>query len=325
MEFGGEEPFSHAGFPLRVPIPRSPDPAGHFLPLLRGLHLPGGDPAPGRHQLPALWDHPEHVVSPREGLGTQGMVLDAFGMLHWGFSNMAGSSCLGQYLGTFLIFLDIPSILGCFSYFGTLPLFGIHPALWHNLEHVMSWKGLKWPGIGLGCSIWDFSNTAGISCLGQCFGTFLFFWDFPGVHPTLWDHLEQDPLRKGWKPQGMVLDGSGMLHLGFFQHGWKSLPGALPWDIPDILGHSQYFGTFLVSIPLFQGLLADPGGGRARAASPGSVPVPGAAFPAEGALQQVQDTAIVPDCPQLSPGWVWQESQAPMEVPPDVQVWILVG
>lgn len=145
----------------------------------------------------------------------------------------------------------------------------------------------------------------------------------------------------------MAWDRFGMLYLGFFQHCWNFLPGAVFWDIPVFLGlfwcpshslgssgtgspqegletprdgpgwvwdapfgvfptwlevpawgialgHSQYFGTFLVSIPLFQALLADPGGGRARAASPGSVPVPGAAFPAEGAHQQVQDTAIVP-------------------------------
>lgn len=247
------------------------------------------------------------------------MVLDEFGMLHWGFSNMAGSSCLGQYLGTFLIFLDIPSILGCFSYFGTLPLFGIHPALWHNLEHVMSWKGLKWPGIGLGCSIWDFSNTAGISCLGQCFGTFLVFWDFSGVHPTLWDHLEQDPLRKGWKPQGMVLDGSGMLHLGFFQHGWKSLPGALPWDIPSILGHSwcpshssRPFWLTLVVAVLVQHLLA-----RFQ-------------FLEQHSLQKeltnryrtLQLSPTVPNCPQAGFG---RNPRLPWRFLQKIQVWILVG
>ncbi|XP_038003510.1 receptor for retinol uptake STRA6 isoform X1 [Motacilla alba alba] len=70
--FQGPHPAAFPGIPrlldglLQLPgslrLPGSPDPAGDFLPLLRGLHLPGGDPAPDRHQLPALRDHPEHVA-----------------------------------------------------------------------------------------------------------------------------------------------------------------------------------------------------------------------------------------------------------------------
>lgn len=151
-----------SGFPLHVPVPRSPDPAGDLLPLLRGLHFPGGDPAPGWHQLPALRDRPEHVVS------------------------------------------------------------------WEGLE--IPWDG---PGQVRDAPFGVFPTPLEVSVLGhpRCLGTF----------PVLWD-----------------------------------IAGVMIWDIPG------GFGTFLVSIPLFQALLAGPGGGCAHAASPGPFPVPGAAFPGEG-------------------------------------------
>ncbi|XP_058703041.1 receptor for retinol uptake STRA6 isoform X2 [Poecile atricapillus] len=48
--------------PGRLRLPGAPDPAGDFLPLLRGLRVPGGAPAAGRPRLPAPRDPPERLA-----------------------------------------------------------------------------------------------------------------------------------------------------------------------------------------------------------------------------------------------------------------------
>uniref|UniRef100_A0A8C3Y4M8 Receptor for retinol uptake STRA6 n=1 Tax=Catharus ustulatus TaxID=91951 RepID=A0A8C3Y4M8_CATUS len=72
---------------------------------------------------------------------------------HYLWSLEAGSSCLGQCLGTFLVFWDFPD---------------------------------GWSWMGLGCFIWGFSNTTGSSCLGQCLGTFPIFWNIPSILGHSW-------------------------------------------------------------------------------------------------------------------------------------------